>query len=86
MKSQPLNHNESHAEQDARTLRAGLIVREILHHARYDAQQSEIASLRRRLEERDAQLRALRRDLRERTRYLYVSIALLGMMLVTAWV
>lgn len=84
MDTQQLN-TDTHAQLELEQLRAALMVRETLYHARYDAEKSEIASLRRRLDARDAELRALRARLNENSRYLYASFGLLGLMLIAAW-
>jgi hypothetical protein len=84
VKNQPTLKTESPHEEIER-LRLTLTVREVLFHARYDAEKSEIASLRRRLSERDKQLRALEAAVREKTRYLSVSVILLGLMVIASW-
>ena len=72
--------------EEIERLRVMLTVREVLLHARYDAEKSEIASLKRRLSERDKHLRAQQAVLRERTLYLAASLVLLGAMVITAWI
>ena len=86
MKNQQLQRTAENPDEEIERLRVMLTVREVHLHARYDAEKSEIASLKRRLSERDKHLRAQQAALRERTLYLAVSLILLGAMVIAAWV
>jgi hypothetical protein len=86
MKNQHLRREAENPHEEIERLRAMLSVREVLLHARYDAEKSEIASLKRRLSQRDARLRAQQAILREQTLYLAGSLILLGVMVIAAWV
>lgn len=86
MKNQQLQRVAENPHEEIERLQAMLTVREVLFHARYDAEKSEIASLKRRLAEKDKQLHAQRALLNERTRYLAVSLMLVGAMVIAAWI
>lgn len=86
MNKQQSQRMAENPHEEIERLRVMLTAREVLLHARYDAEKSEIASLKRRLSERDKHLRAQQAVLRERTLYLAASLVLLGAMVITAWV
>lgn len=86
MKNQQLQRITENPHEEIERLRAMLTVREVHLHARYDAEKSEIASLKRRLSDKDKELRAQEAVLNERTLYLAASLVLVGVMVIAAWV
>lgn len=83
-----MQQNVKHRDQlheEVQRLRLMLTTQEILRHCHRDAERSEIASLKRRLADRDAQLKAVETALRDRTWQLSGALVLLGVLTLAAW-